>query len=66
MNFIILVFSKFNTSLLAENLSVSWERAKCAVLVRSSKFLLEIRMIVSSANDIGIARGCILKGRSFI
>jgi hypothetical protein len=55
-NFIIFVFSKFKTNMLAENHSTMRARNKFAVVENSVKFLLEIITLVSSANNIGSVR----------
>ena len=64
--FIIFVFSKFKTNMLAENHSVIRVKTRFADVEKSVKFLLEIITLVSSANNIGSAREFIRIGRSFI
>jgi len=49
-NFIIFVLSKFRTKLLAANHLIKWDRTKFDTEEKSSKFLLEIMTLVSSAN----------------
>jgi hypothetical protein len=66
MNFIILVLFKFRTKLLAANHLIMQERTKFDTEEKSSKCLLEIMTLVSSANNIGSDTECIPKGRSFI
>jgi len=66
MNFIILIISKFGTKLLVANHLIMWQRTKFDTEQKSSKFLLEIMTLVSSANNIDFDTGFILRGRSFI
>jgi len=66
MKIIILVLSKFRTKLLAANNLIVRERTKFDTEEKSSKFLLEIMTLVSSANNIGSDTEFILRGRSFI
>jgi len=66
MNFIILVLSKFRNKLLAANHLIIWGRTKFKNEEKSSKFLLEIVTVVSSANNIGSDTEFILRGRLFI
>ena len=66
MNFIIFMLSKFGTKLLAANHLIIWDRTKFYTEQKSSKFLLEIMTLVSSANNIGSHTEYILRGRSFI
>ena len=66
INSIILVFSRLTTNLLAENHSIRRARTKCAVVQKSSRFLLETVTPVSPANNIGSAREFIFDERSFI
>jgi hypothetical protein len=65
-NFIIFVFSRFRTNLFAENHSVILERTEFDIIQKSSKFLLQIMTLVSSANNIGSDKEYILSGRSLI
>jgi hypothetical protein len=51
MNFIIFVLSKFQTKLSAANHLIMWHRTKFDTEQKSSKFLLEIMTLVSSANN---------------
>jgi hypothetical protein len=66
INFIILVFSRFRTNLLAANHLIIRTRTKFDTGQKSSKFLLEIMTLVSSANNIISDITFILRGRSFI
>ena len=66
MNFIIFVLSNFRTELLATNHLIIQERTKFNIEQKFSKFLLEIKTLVSSANNIGSDTEFILRGRSFI
>jgi hypothetical protein len=52
-NFIIFVLSRFSTNLLAVNHSIILVRTKFATVQKSSKFLLYIMTLVSSAKSIG-------------
>ena len=65
MNFIILVLSKFRTKLVANHLFI-WERSKFDTEKKCLKFLLEIMILVSSANNTGSDKEFNLRGRSFI
>jgi hypothetical protein len=65
-DFIIFVFSRFRTNLLAANHSIIQERTRFDVVEKSLKFPLEIMTLVSSANNIGSAKEFIPSGRSFI
>jgi hypothetical protein len=66
MNFIIFVLSKCRTKLLAANHLIIWERTKFDTELKSLKFLLEIMILVSPANNIGSDTEFVLRGRSFI
>ena len=65
MNFIIFVFSNFRNELLATNHLIVRERTKFNVEQKSSKFMLEIKILVSSANNIGFVTEFIQRGKSF-
>ena len=65
-NFIIFIFSKFKTNMLAEHHSIIRAKTRFADVEKSIKFLLEIITLVSSANNNGSAREFIHNGRSFI
>jgi hypothetical protein len=66
MNFIIFVLSNFRTELLATNHLIIQERTKFNNEQKFLKFLLEIKTLLSSANNIGSDTEFILRGRSFI
>jgi len=66
MNFIIFVFSNFRNELLATNHLIVRERTKFNIEQKSLKFLLEIKTLVSSANNTGSVTQFVLRGRSFI
>jgi len=55
--------SKFRTKLLAANYLIIWDRIKFGTEQKSLIFLLEIRTLVSSANNIGLNTEFILRGR---
>jgi hypothetical protein len=65
INFIIFVLSKFRSNLFAANGIIIWKSTKFDIEEKSSKFLLEIMTLVSSANNICsdiefLHRGCSL------
>jgi hypothetical protein len=64
-NFIILVLSKFRVRLFVANHYVEGTTLFDNIQ-KSSKFLLDIMILVSSANIIGAARVFIVGGRLFI
>jgi len=64
MNYIILVLTIFRTKLLAANHLIIRERTKFDTEQKSLKFLLEIMILVQSANNIGSDTEFILMGRS--
>jgi hypothetical protein len=64
MNFIIFVLSKFNYIISSKPFNHT--RTKFDTQQKSSKFLLEIMTLVSSANNMGSDTEFILRGRSFI
>jgi hypothetical protein len=66
VNCIIIVLFRFGVSLLAANHSLIRDRTLFDNMQKSSRFLLEIMMLVSSANIMGIAKVFIVGGRSFI
>ena len=66
MDFIIFVLSKFRTKLLAANHLIISKRTKFGAEQKSSKFLLQIMALASSANNIGFDTEFILRGMSFI
>jgi len=53
MNLIIFVLSKYRIELLVTKYLIIWDRTKFDTEKKSSKFLLEIITLVSSANNIG-------------
>jgi hypothetical protein len=65
VNFIF-VLSRFRASLLAANYSLIRDRTLFDNMQKSSRFLLEIMMLVSSANIMGTAKVFIVGGRSFV
>jgi hypothetical protein len=54
------------TSLLAANHAIIRERMMCDTVQKSPKFLLEIMILVSLANNFGSDKEFILSGRTFI
>jgi hypothetical protein len=52
MNLTIFVLSRFRTNVLAANHLIIWERTEFDTEQKSSKCLLEIMMLLSSANNI--------------
>ena len=64
MNFIIFVLSNFRTELLTGNHLIVQERTKFNTKQKSLKFLLEIKTVVSSANNIDSNTEFILRGMS--
>jgi hypothetical protein len=66
VNFIIFVLSRFRASLLAANHLLIRGKTMFDNMQKSSRFLLEIIMLVSSANIMGIAKVFIVGDRSFI
>jgi len=65
MNFIIFVLSELRTKLSAANRLIIWGRTKFDTEQKSLKFLLEIKTLVWSANNIGSDTAFILRGKSF-
>jgi hypothetical protein len=65
MNFIIFISSKFRTKLFAANHFIIKERTQHDTVQKSSKFLLEITTLVSSANNIVSNTEFIFRGRTF-
>jgi hypothetical protein len=65
INFITFVLSRFMDSLFAANHLLIWEKNLLDSVQKSSKFLLEIITLVSSAN-MGINEAFNVGGRSFI
>jgi hypothetical protein len=59
------ILSKFRTKLLAANHLIIEERIKFDTVQKSSKFLLEITILVSSANNTVSDTECVLWGRTF-
>jgi hypothetical protein len=59
-DFIIFVFSRFRTNLSAANHSIIRQGTEFDIVCKSSKFLLEIMTLVSSANNIGSDKEFIL------
>jgi len=66
MNFIIFVLSELIAKLLSTNHLIIWERTKFDTVENCLKFLFEIMVLVSSANNIGSDTTFILRGREFI
>jgi hypothetical protein len=66
INFIILVSYRFKIDLLDINHLLIWERTVFDIVQKSSKFLLEIFTLVSSANKMSSVKVFIIAGRSFI
>jgi hypothetical protein len=66
ISFIIFVLSKYRTELLVTNHVILRERNIFDSEEKSRKFLLEIKTLVSSANNIGSDAEFILRGRSYI
>jgi hypothetical protein len=66
VNFIIFVLSRFSVSLLAAKHLLIRDTTLFDNMQKSSKFLLEIMTLVSSANIMGIAKVFIVGDRSFI
>jgi hypothetical protein len=66
VNFIILVLHKFRTNVLVANHLIIWERTKFDTEHKSSKFLLEIKTLVSLSNNTDSDIEIILRGKSFI
>ena len=64
MDFIIFALSRFRTNLLAPNHLITWKRTDLAIEQNSSKFLLELMTLASSANNISSEREFVLCGRS--
>ena len=61
--FIIFILSRFRSKLLATNHLIKQERPKFDTEQKSSKFLLEIKTLVSLENNIGSDIEFILRGR---
>jgi len=66
MNFNTFILSKFRTKLLAANHLIIKERTKYDTVQKSSKFLLEITTLVSSANNTVSDIEFVLWGRTFM
>jgi hypothetical protein len=66
MNMVIFILSKFRNKLLAANHLIIKERTKFDNVQKSSKFLLEIMTLVSSANNTVSDTEFVLRGRTFM
>jgi hypothetical protein len=66
INLITSVLSRFRKSLFAENHLLVWERTLFNSMQKSSKFLLEIVALVSSANIMGTDEVFSVGGKSFM
>jgi hypothetical protein len=66
VNFILFILSRFRANLLAANHSLIRDRTLFDNMQKSSRFLLEIMMLVSSANIMSTAKVFIVGDRSFV